>query len=69
VARLTERHPDIDLTVLDDHRQGLLPRLARWELDLALIYDHPALPDAEVELERTPTWRWRTRARALTARP
>ena len=53
VALFTERHPDVDLTVLDDHRQGLLPRLARWELDLALIYDHPALPDAEVELERT----------------
>jgi DNA-binding transcriptional LysR family regulator len=39
--------------VLDDHRQGLLPRLARWELDLALIYDHEALPEPDVELERT----------------
>jgi DNA-binding transcriptional LysR family regulator len=53
VALFTERHPDVDLTVLDDHRQGLLPRLARWELDLALIYDHQALSDAGVELERT----------------
>src|SRR5919198_434257 len=53
VARFRERHPDVDLTVLDDHRQGLVPRLARWELDLALIYDHEALPEADVELERT----------------
>jgi DNA-binding transcriptional LysR family regulator len=53
VARFTERHPEVDLTVLDDHRQGLLPRLARWELDLALIYDHQALPEPDVELERT----------------
>ncbi|HYY78252.1 MAG TPA: LysR substrate-binding domain-containing protein [Actinomycetes bacterium] len=53
VARFRERHPDVDLTVLDDHRQGLLPRLARWELDLALIYDHQALPEPGVRLERT----------------
>jgi DNA-binding transcriptional LysR family regulator len=53
VVRFSERHPEVDLTVLDDHRQGLLSRLARWELDLALIYDHQALPEPEVELERT----------------
>ncbi len=53
VARFSQRHPEVDLTVLDDHRQGLLPRLARWELDLALIYDHEALPEPDVELERT----------------
>ena len=53
VASFSERHPDVELTVLDDHRQGLLPRLARWELDLALIYDHEALPEADVKLERT----------------
>ena len=52
VARFTQRHPDVDLTVVDDHRQGLIPRLARWELDLALIYDHEALPEPEVRLER-----------------
>jgi DNA-binding transcriptional LysR family regulator len=27
VALFTQRHPDVELTVLDDHRQGLLPRL------------------------------------------
>jgi DNA-binding transcriptional LysR family regulator len=53
VARFNQRHPDVDLTVIDDHGQGLVPRLARWELDLALIYEHEALPEPDVELERT----------------
>jgi DNA-binding transcriptional LysR family regulator len=53
VALFTQRHPDVDLTVVDDHQQGLIPRLARWELDLALIYDHEALPEPEVRLDRT----------------
>jgi DNA-binding transcriptional LysR family regulator len=53
VALFSRRHPEVDLTVVDDHRQGLLPRLARWELDLALIYDHEALPEPDVQLERT----------------
>jgi DNA-binding transcriptional LysR family regulator len=53
VALFTRRHPDVTLTVLDDHGQGLVPRLARWELDLALVYEHEALGEPEVELERT----------------
>jgi DNA-binding transcriptional LysR family regulator len=53
VALFSRRHPEVDLTVVDDHRQGLLPRLARWELDLALIYDHEALPEPDLQLERT----------------
>jgi DNA-binding transcriptional LysR family regulator len=53
VARFSERHPDVEVTVVDDHLQGLLRRLARWELDLALIYDHAALPGTGLELERT----------------
>jgi DNA-binding transcriptional LysR family regulator len=53
VARFNRRHPSVEVTVVDDHLQGLLPRLARWELDLALIYDHQALPDPDVPLERT----------------
>jgi DNA-binding transcriptional LysR family regulator len=53
VALFNQRHPDVDLTVIDDHGQGLIPRLARWELDLALIYEHEALPEPDVELERT----------------
>jgi DNA-binding transcriptional LysR family regulator len=53
VALFSRRHPDVTLTVVDDHGQGLVPRLARWELDLALIYEHEALGEPEVELERT----------------
>ena len=53
VALFSERHPDVELSVLDDHLQGLLLRLARWELDLALVYDHEALAEPEVALERT----------------
>jgi len=53
IARFNHRHPDVDVTVADDHQQGLLSRLARWELDLALIYDHEALPEPQVQLERT----------------
>jgi DNA-binding transcriptional LysR family regulator len=53
IAQFSRRHPDVDLTVVDDHQQGLLSRLARWELDLALVYDHESLPRPEVPLERT----------------
>jgi DNA-binding transcriptional LysR family regulator len=53
IALFSQRHPDVNLTVLDDHGQGLVPRLARWELDLALIYEHEALPAPDVQLERT----------------
>jgi DNA-binding transcriptional LysR family regulator len=53
VAEFSRRHPDVDLTVVDDHQQGLLSRLTRWELDLALVYDHESLPEPDVPLERT----------------
>jgi DNA-binding transcriptional LysR family regulator len=53
VAEFRRRHPEVDLTVVDDHHQGVLRRLARWELDLALVYDHASLPEPEVALERT----------------
>jgi DNA-binding transcriptional LysR family regulator len=53
VAEFRRRHPEVDLTVVDDHHQGLLRRLARWELDLALVYDHASLPEPAVPLERT----------------
>ena len=32
---------------------GVLRRLARWELDLALVYGHALLPEPELPLERT----------------
>jgi DNA-binding transcriptional LysR family regulator len=50
-ARFRRRHPDVTLTVVDDHLQRLLPRLERGELDLALIYEHDVL--AQVDLPRT----------------
>jgi DNA-binding transcriptional LysR family regulator len=50
-ARFRRRHPDVTLTVVDDHLQRLLPRLERGELDLALIYEHEIL--AELDLPRT----------------
>ena len=34
------RAPAIVLTVVDDHMQGLLPRLTDGDLDLAVVYDH-----------------------------
>lgn len=54
-ARFGRRHPEVTLTVVDDHLQGLMPRLDAGELDLALIYDHDALPEiAARDLERVP---------------
>jgi DNA-binding transcriptional LysR family regulator len=43
----------VRLSVLDDHLQALLPRLHDGELDVALVYDDPALPQRpDAELER-----------------
>ena len=54
-ARFRERHSAVRLTVVDDHLQRLVPRLAAGELDLALIYEHEALPElAAHDLDRTP---------------
>ena len=54
-AQFRRHHPEVTLTVVDDHLQRLVPRLEAGELDLALIYDDEALPDiAARELERTP---------------
>src|SRR5215207_8988746 len=54
-AQFRRRHPEVTLTVVDDSLQRLLPRIEAGELDLALIYDHEALPEiAARELERVP---------------
>ena len=45
---LRQRHPGLQLTVIDEHMPALLPRLESGELDLAVIYEAPAtsrLPD------------------------
>lgn len=45
LRRFRRGHPTISLTVVDDHLQRLLPRLAERELDVALVYEHAALPE------------------------
>ena len=54
-AHFRRLHADVTLTVVDDHLQRLIPRVEAGELDLALIYDHEALPEiAARDLERMP---------------
>ena len=43
-ARFRHVHPDVRLTVVDDHLHRLVPRLESGELDLVVIYEHEALP-------------------------
>jgi DNA-binding transcriptional LysR family regulator len=52
LAAFAERFPEVRVSAVDDHLPGLIERLARWELDLALIYEHEPLPEPDVELER-----------------
>ncbi|RYJ00092.1 MAG: LysR family transcriptional regulator [Actinomycetales bacterium] len=44
ISRFREGSPEVVITLVDDHMQGLLPRLDRGELDLAVVYENPALP-------------------------
>ena len=44
LVRLRHHRPDLALSVIDDHQQGLLPRLANGELDVAVVYQHPVVP-------------------------
>jgi DNA-binding transcriptional LysR family regulator len=54
-AAFRRDHPEVTLTVVDDHLQRLIPRLEAGELDLALIYGHEAIPDISgSDLERIP---------------
>jgi DNA-binding transcriptional LysR family regulator len=54
-AAFRRDHPEVTLTVVDDHLHRLIPRLEAGELDLALIYDHEAIPDIGArDLERIP---------------
>ena len=55
LARLRDANPELLLTVVDDHMQGLLPRLGTGELDLAVVYENPLLPgEALGRLTRVP---------------
>jgi DNA-binding transcriptional LysR family regulator len=46
-ARFRSVHPEVRLTVVDDHLHRLVPRLESGELDLAVIYDHEVLPEVD----------------------
>jgi DNA-binding transcriptional LysR family regulator len=54
LARLRREHPAVVLTVVDDHLQGLLPRLTDGTLDLAVVFDHKILPTGAPVLRRVP---------------
>ncbi len=55
LATFQKRYPEVTLTVVDDHLQRLLPRLADAELDLAIVFDNSASPDVEsTQLDRVP---------------
>jgi DNA-binding transcriptional LysR family regulator len=45
IARFHDEAPRVVLTMVDDHMQSLLPRLERGELDLAVVFENPDLPD------------------------
>jgi DNA-binding transcriptional LysR family regulator len=52
LAAFAERNPDVRVSVADAHLDGLIGLLGSWQLDLALIYEHEALPEPEPELDR-----------------
>jgi DNA-binding transcriptional LysR family regulator len=57
LALLHRQQPQVSLVVVDDHVQGLLPRLLRRELDVAVVFDDavaPSLPNLADELSLTP---------------
>jgi len=60
---LRQRMPDVSLVVVDDHVQGLVPRLMRHELDVALVFDDTHKPTLtehrEIELTRLTVDRYR----------
>lgn len=49
VSRLRDADPRLVLSVVDDHLQGLLPRLQSGELDLAVVYTNAARPEEGAE--------------------
>ena len=45
VAAFHERHPHVELSMQEAEPDQAAPRLRAGEADLALVYDHPAVPD------------------------
>jgi DNA-binding transcriptional LysR family regulator len=54
IARMRAEHPDVTLTVVDDHVQGLLPRLRERELDLAVVFTTPGTEHLGADLVTVP---------------
>lgn len=57
LSLLRRRMPDVSLVVVDDHAHGLVPRLLRRELDVAVVFDDPRDPAMSAhagELELVP---------------
>ena len=54
VSIFHERHPKVRLSIADAEPEESLPRLRGGELDLALSFDYPSVPESEErDLERT----------------
>ena len=54
VAVFHRRHPEVRLSVADAEPEDSLPRLRGGEIDLALTFDYPSLPQPEErDLDRT----------------
>src|SRR5512134_897079 len=45
VAAFRERHPQVELSMQEAEPEEAAPRLRAGEADLALVYDHPSIPD------------------------
>ena len=54
IARMRSEQPDVTLTVVDDHVQGLLPRLRERELDLAVVFTAPGADHLGADLVTVP---------------
>jgi DNA-binding transcriptional LysR family regulator len=54
IARMRAEQPEVTLTVVDDHMQGLLPRLRERELDLAVVFTAPGSGDLGPDLVAVP---------------
>jgi DNA-binding transcriptional LysR family regulator len=45
VAAFRERHPQVELSMQEAEPEEAAPRLRAGDADLALVYDHPSIPD------------------------
>ena len=54
VSEFTKKHPKVKLNVADAEPESSLPRLRAGELDVAITFDYPTLPEPEErDLEHT----------------